>query len=191
METKDIIKYAAIAVGAYLVYTYVIAPMMNATPAVAAAPPTPPGTPVANPTGTTPPAPPQAVCPSGTTGTPPNCIAIAAPPVVAKVGKYPYTDKSSYQQALVNAAVDAAGGDPSITHTADEWNWYMVNSIGVNFAPAPDGAMAPGQRFTPITAAVYYDALRHQGMLDYPSGLSGMGDIIRMPSGLGTFWGVN
>ncbi len=121
------------------------------------------------------------VCPSGTTGTYPNCITPPPPPPpqppVAKVGKYPYTDKASYQQALVNAVVDAAGGDSNLKQTADQWNWFMVNSVGVNYSPDPTTAMAPGQRFTPITAAVYYDALRYQNMLDYPSGLAGLATL--------------
>lgn len=102
----------------------------------------------------------------------------------AKVGKYPYTDKASYQQALVNAVVNAAHGDASTKLTADQWNWYMVNSVGLDFAPDPTNAMAPGQRFTPITAAVYYDALRHQDMLSYPSGLTGLAALTAVINGI-------
>lgn len=190
---NDLVKWGLLGVGGYLFYQRFVAapaPAVAATPTGSAGGTT--GTTAAAAgsfsisdlinalKGATPVPPGPQVCPPGYTGTYPSCVAPVAPPppappAVPKIGKYPYTDKASYQAALVSAVLDAAGGDPSAKHTADEWNWYMTNTVGVNYAPDPTNAMAPGQRYTPITAGVYYDALRFQGLLDYPTGLSGFG----------------
>lgn len=192
-QVKDVLKYGLLAIGGYWLYSkYMSAPAAApaaGTPATAT-PPASTGFSLADlvnalkgvsPATPVPPAP--QVCPSSYTGTYPNCVAPVVTPPALKVGNYAYTDKASYQTALVNAAVDAAGGGPDLKQTADAWNWDMVNKVGVNFSPDPTSAMAPGQRYTPITAAVYYDALRFQNLLDYPSGLSGLRGVvpIRIP----------
>ncbi len=126
METKDIIKYAAIAVGAYYVYTMFIAPATaTATPSPAPAP-TPTGTsptnqfpvnPAKPPTGGSDPLPTQPNPPPPPPPPTGNNSTFTSP----DYGTLAWTQRV---MALMNAA--AGNSHP----TLDDWSYYYQNQAG-------------------------------------------------------------
>jgi len=105
------------------------------------------------------------------------------PPLPQQTGNvqgFTYTTKATYLQALINA-VKAASGN-SNAQTADEWNWFMVNRVGVNLAPALDDSQQASVGMTPgnsLDATTYYNALDKLGLISYPSGLTGLAAAAR------------
>jgi len=189
MEMKEIIKYVAIAGAVYLVYTYVIAPMM--TPTVAsAAPPATPTTPatsagiVNNP---------PAACPPGYTGVYPNCTAPVAAGGGGSTGVVDNTFTSSdfgtanWIARVSSAMATAAGGTG--TQNFDNWSYYYQNSAGGS--PISPNLMqniinaGGGQRGMQITAPAFLGFLVSAGSAN---GLSGLSEIVYTGSGLGSFW---
>src|SRR6202044_1951190 len=109
MKTEDIIKYALIAAGAYLVWEYIIQPMMNA-PAAAPA------------TGTT------AAAPTTTTQSPVSTqpVQIAAPTTTIPPTASVNTPNANIP--LIQALQAAAGNVSSLT--IDQWAYYYNNMPG-------------------------------------------------------------
>jgi hypothetical protein len=213
---KDVIKYLVIAVGGYLVYQYVIAPML-AAPSVPAAGT---GTPVGSGSG------------SGATVVPINGTnggsaitdaatqqaallkaqqdaaavlaaqqaqrqAIADAAAAAKLAALPSQvpdstfTSSDYGTnawvARVGAAMAQAAG--ASTQRIGNWSWYYQNSAGGSeISPQLYGAIVDGSGGTDDTVVQATDFLTLLTAAR-AKGVSGLGDIISVPLGLGTFWG--
>ena len=151
MKQEDILKYLLIAAGAYLVYEYVIKPMMaSTTPAVA---------PASN-TGT---------LPAGPTNTAPTTT--ATPPVTTPTAPGPTTEQQI--MSLSGATSNAS------TLTMDQWGYYY-NQIKPAIPPATfermlgnvfgaaytngDAGVQAAMRGTPVTLAQFMGALNGAGL---------------------------
>ena len=160
MKTEEIIKYGLVAVGAYLLYIYVIEPMMN--PVVTAAAPAT-GTTTTAATGTTA----TTTAPSTTTTAP------AQPPV-------------AYTPPTMTAQLAAANTTGMSVLDADQWNYYW-NQLGFPavsdtvFASTffPNGRPSDASQNPTMTAAQFTGALTAAGMTGI-SGVRGVGDIVMM-----------
>lgn len=199
MEMKEIIKYVAIAGAVYLVYTYVIAPMMTPT-AASAAPPAPGTTPT---NGLIPPSTITPTCPTGYTGTYPNCVAPQSappppPPPLAVNNTFGSSDYGSaaWISRVAGAMTNAAGLSPAgnAGTNADNWSYYYQNSAsGSPISPAlfqgvldqaSNTTGATWDRGNPMSAAQFLNWL----VAAKATGLSGMGDFVYTGAGLGSFW---
>ncbi len=172
MEKQDIIKYVAIAAGAYLIYTFVrdqgyldgLFGAKTAAPGKGATPPV---------TGATPPAatPPAANPP---TAPPPTAPPPTAPPPTAPTGT---TYTGNLGQRLSTLL-----GPGRKQLTADAWNYYTTVVTGVKqtadlFDPDNrDALMSMSEYFTRRTAAGL-DNETTFGMSGYSGYSGGMGDM--------------
>ncbi len=113
MKTEDLIKYALIAVGGYLVWQYVVAPMMATTTGAALPPPAPI---------------------PGNTITPPNTSTSSGSSAGSGAGSGSGSNGGSTQQlpgwaqAIQSQLTSAANGANSLT--ADQWNYYFHQITG-------------------------------------------------------------
>lgn len=111
MKTEEIIKYLLIAAGAYLVWEYVISPMMNPATATAG--------------GTTPPVNTNTVAPVNTqTQTSTQPAQTTTPPA-----------QISAPQTL-QALLIAAAGNPQFGLNVDQWSYYYAQLPGRTSIPA-------------------------------------------------------
>jgi hypothetical protein len=133
-DTQDILKYLLLAGGAYLVWLYVIQPMLTSTPAVAAGTNTGTGTGTGTGTqtqtgtGTT-----TTTTSGSTTGTIPPIGNSPTPPVVTPASNTPTS-------AQLTAWMQNAISSPQAT--VSQWNWAM--GILINGANPSTGAPNPG-----------------------------------------------
>jgi hypothetical protein len=178
MKTEDIIKYALLAVGGYLVWLYVIEPLMNPAPATAGTAPAT-GTTAGTGAGTTN----GAGTTAGTTagagsGTP------ALPPATS-----PVAPTKGQTHAVNMAAVLASANTTGLTVLdADQWNFYW-NQLGYPAVPNsvftaaffPNGRPANAANNPTMTAAQFVASLTANGM----TGLTGLGDIMWAPQSTG------
>jgi hypothetical protein len=174
MKTEDIVKYALIAVGGYLVWVYVLEPLFNQTTAAAG---TAPATGTAATTGTT----------GTSTATVPIPVTI---PAQATVPSPIITSNSGpgIPQSHMAAQLQAANTTGSLTLNADQWNFYW-NQLGLPAVPNaiftsaffPNGRPANAVNNPTMTAGSFYTALANAGM----TGLSGVGDILMVPQNAG------
>jgi hypothetical protein len=182
MDVKEIIKYIAIAAGIYVVWEYVISPMMGSSTAAAATPVSPTITAAGSaPIVTTTPIAPV---------TPPA----AAPPTGVTNNTFTSSDYGStaWQARVASAMAIAAGGNG--TQNFDDWSWFYQNGGGVGGSPISATLMQQiinaggGNRAALITAPQFVGYL----VQAYQPALSGMGDIIYTGSvglsGLGNFY---
>lgn len=145
MESRDLIKYAAYGVAAYVVYRYVTTtPWFQALMAGAA-------------TGATVPQP----ATSATTTTTSTTTTQTTTPASAPANDDTY----------LRAVVDETFADQlpvTIALTPDQWNWYREQRTG---QAQPDPLLmgfTPGSRSYPITARQYWMALRSIGLSGMP-----------------------
>src|ERR1043166_7373883 len=186
METKEIIKYAAIAVGAYFVYTYVIAPLLN--PSSASASTLPPANTGANTTTNT-----NASGQQGSNAPPPanNQTQQQTPPPPAGVVDNTFGSSDYGTDAWIarvsNAMTTAAGGNG---RDLDTWSWYYQNPVKGSTISAAlmqgiiDGP-GGGDRTKNIYATDFVKGLiaaKASGLSGYSSGMGNFG--------LGTFWRI-
>ena len=171
MDMKDILKYAAIGVGIYVVWEYVISPMVNT---VTPAPPT--GTSSAT------------IMSTGTTTTQQQQTQQTVPVVDNTFTSSDY-GTANWQARVASDMAVAAGVQ---TSNLDNWSFYYQNQA--NGSPISASLMqniidaAGGNRGIMITAPAFIGFLVSAGAAN---GLSGLGDIVYVGSGLGSFWGVN
>lgn len=196
----SILNYALIGIGAYLVYEYFF------TTPTASTVPSAPGAPAGTTTPTTTSTPPPTNTPIGTyaqcqaqnaalqasgsnallsCNTYPGAPTITyppppppPPPATTSIGGVAYSGtKNSYNQALMHALLNAAGGTASGLQSIDTWNWYMVNTFGA-LSVGPDPTVVAAQigigRSDSTDPASYINALSALGMINYPSGLTGL-----------------
>lgn len=165
MKTEDIVKYLLIAAGAYLVWEYVISPMMNA-PAAAPAAGTSTST---SSTGTD--------TTSGTTtssGAPP-------PPGGGKLtGSLPPVNTQISAPQTLQALLTAAAGNPQFGLNVDQWSYY--------YAQLPGRTSIPANTFNTIMSNLdITNATRSTALIDAQQfvgalssvGLSGVGQTIK------------
>jgi len=216
METKELLKYAAIAVGGYLVYHYVIAPMLGAVPATASG--ASPGSAPATPTGANP----VLTIPTG------NSNGQLAPSQISDAAAAAFAAQraaalAAQQQAAADAekarlaAIAAQQVVNSTFASSDYGSGAWINRVGTLMTEAANGQ---GRRIgdwswyyqnpangSPISAALYGQIVDDGGgddnkvvtAVDFlnlligarAKGVSGLGEIVQVPYGLGTFWGVN
>jgi hypothetical protein len=158
MKTEDLIKYALIAVGAYLVWEYVLSPMITGTTGPATAP------------GTT------------TTTTPGTTTTVTSPSpgtTTTQTLTQPAPVQTSQPQTL-QALLIAAAGNPQFGLNVDQWSYY--------YAQLPGRVAIPANTFSTImTNLGVTDANRSTTMLDAQQfvgalnsvGLSGMGQAAK------------
>lgn len=138
MNKQDLIKYAALAVGAYLIYKYVFADggIFSSTPGQL---------PAGN--GTQPPAPPP-----GPSGQPADTMppATTAPPSNTTMERVP--DETLHRQKLVSNRLYATTHQGSLKLSADQWNYYRQQlNLGIK-----DAGLLPDRSVT-MTASQYLD----------------------------------
>ncbi len=161
MDKKELIKYAAMALGAYMVYQYWIKPMM-AEPVAARPAVPPPGQPAA-----TPPTPPPPQPPATSTAQVPG-MATAA-------------DFTKW--ATDFAAATAAPRDKVLTF--DEWNYYRSNGgRPIVDALAVRGISADNRSVMKIDAQTYWTMMRQvdAGMSGFDGGYAYAGLGLVHPS---------
>lgn len=184
METKEIIKYAAIAVGAYLVYTYVIAPLFNST--ATTTPALPPGTGAgagsgANTTGQ-----------QGQSAPPPaNTQTQSTPPPPPAVVDSTFASSDYGTPAWIarvsTAMTTAAGGNG---RDIDTWSWYYQNPVkGSVISPALIQGIIDGPGGGDRTKTIYADDFLKAIIASKAAGLSGYGGGLGN-FGLGSFWRI-
>ncbi len=142
MESRDLIKYAAYGVAAYVVYRYVAStPWFQALMAGAA-------------TGA------HSEVPQ--TGGNADPATSTKPAQTTTPASAPATDET-----YLRAVVDETFADQlpvTIALTPDQWNWYRAKATG-NEQPDPLlMGFTPGSRAFPITARQYWMALRSLGL---------------------------
>lgn len=115
MKTEDIVKYLLIAAGAYLVWEYVISPMITGTTGPATAPGTP------------------------TTATNTNT---GAQPLQTTQTQQPTQSSTTTPPAQISAPqtlqalLIAAAGNPQFGLNVDQWSYYYATLPGRNSIPA-------------------------------------------------------
>jgi hypothetical protein len=190
MKTEDIVKYALIAVGAYLVWEYVVSPMMAGTAATPAPAPSPAATTQQNNQ--------QQQQQQSTTGVPPLTGASGGqgtnPPtanVTVTTPPPPSTSSASTAQGLdslklaTQAANAGAISGATGTLNADQWSYY-ANQIGM--LPVNDFTAAFFPNGRPVNTANYTQYTALQWIIagdNSNAGISGLGAIIRTPSNMG------
>ncbi len=172
MDTKEIIKYAAIAGGVYLVYIYVIKPATQ---------PATPTNPSANPTGVMPTNTPLSIPPLPT----PKPPVVPTPPAPTPPTVNATFDSPDYGTApwmtRVAAAMKAAANG-AVANNLDNWSWFYQNPVnGSSISGAlMEGIInnAGGDRSTQISADSFISALvsaKASGISGLFSGLRGFG----------------
>lgn len=169
MKTEDIVKYALIAAGAYLVWEYVISPMMTGTTAAPAPVPVPVGT---QPTQTT------------TVGTGSGTTTNTIPPLPQQVP--PPMQIAPAPAPLSVLLTNLANGQ---TLNVDQWSYYYAQLPGRTQLTAQ--TMANLLNNAGITDTTRQNPMDVNTFINLLSGvgLSGMGDIVTglsvMPTGMG------
>jgi len=187
MDLKEIIKWVAIATGAYLVYTYVIVPMTSGA-TTAAASTTPASTSTAgtlpSATGTT-----TTTTTSNSTLNVPNGSIFnstpAAPGTNAAVNNTFSSPDYGTQAWLTRVSTAMVGAAGNGNQNFDNWAYYYQNSVGgspispnlMNNIIAQGG----GNRAALITAPMFLGYLVAAGTAN---GLSGVGEIVYTGAGL-------
>jgi hypothetical protein len=181
MDFKTILKYVAIGGAVYLVYTYVIAPMMG-------------GASTALPAGTSTAG---AGAATGTTTITASPVITATPPVTSTAATVNNTLSSSdygstaWQARVASAMAIAAGGNGN--QNFDNWSWFYQNSVGgspisaqlmqgiINAGGGNRAALITAPQFVGYLVQAYQPSLSGMGDIVYTgSGLSGLGNLYRL-----------
>jgi hypothetical protein len=158
MDSKQLIKYAAIALAAYLVYQQFIAtPAQTLQPGPAPAPM--PG--------------PQPVSPGPQTQAPPAQTATAQP----------VTEAALIQWATSEPAATTAPAN--VVYSIDEWNYYRdKGGLPVIDALTVPGINAGNRSTTKFSASAYWSSMRAAGLAGY-TGTGLRGDPAQPQAGMG------
>lgn len=158
MDTKQIIKYVAIAAAAYLAYEYFLKPSIF--PKQLPAGPDPAPGPQATPHPTT-------GAPTGTPASPPPTgTATGAPPVVTEANLILWATDS----------VAAAKAPSNVVYTADQWNYYrQKGGHTVVDALAFSGVNSANRGSYTMNAQTYWQGMTAAGMSGLYSGAAGLG----------------
>lgn len=180
MKTEDIVKYALLAVGGYLVWVYVISPMINSG-AMAAGTGTGTGTSTGTGTGTPSPAASlqninQTSGANPPTGNTQSGLTVNIPPVSQGGSDHP---ASTAATALASVLTQQAGNVQMLN--PDQWAWYYNQLPGRTAITANQMAsmLTNGSitdRTQPIPVGQFI------GMLASVN-LSGLGDIVNLSGG--------
>lgn len=174
MKTEDIIKYAVIGIGAYLVWEYVIGPLLTNT-----------GTSVNPGTGST-----TAVATNTGAGTNTSntVTGVPAPASVIQQNGAPPPPPKTAPADLAGMLSGLAGNQ---TLNVDQWSWYYAQLPGRTAIPPAtfdtmlsNAGITAANRSNPMTVDYFVGMLNNVG-------LSGVGDIVTglPPAGMGAIPG--
>lgn len=169
MKTEDIIKYALIAAGAYLVWEYVISPML-ATPATTPA------------TGTTATQTTQTSQPTQTTS---NTNQSSSSSSSTNTSTQPFQTTSAAADSLSQMLQNLAGAGVNVD--ADGWSYYYAQLPGRSAIPAAtfstmlnNAGITAATRSNPIQVGDFVLMLTSVG-LSGVNGVGGVHGIVKLP----------